>query len=96
MNLTSFEGIIMARKYSKAKIILHSHIADNNLYSKKTKLLSTIGEKIVLQKQNYLLCACSRKAGLDMFKNFQEKEITVLNNSIELEKFYFSEKARAE
>ena len=96
MNFSCFEGIIMSRKYSKAKIILHSHIADNNLYSKKTKLLSTIGEKIVLQKQNYLLCACSRKAGLDMFKNFQEKEITVLNNSIELEKFYFSEKARAE
>lgn len=94
MEFSCFERIILAQKYSNAKIILHSHIADNRLYSFKTKILNKLGEIKILKKENYIKLACSRDAGNDMFKKFKNKNFSVINNGIDLQKFVFSNEKR--
>lgn len=94
MSFSFFEPIIYARKYTNAKIILHSHIADNIISSSKTKFLNWIGENQIKKDVSFLKLACSNDAGRDMFKNFKNKDFIVCNNGIEIQNFFYSESAR--
>lgn len=94
MEFSCFERIIMAQKYSNAKLILHSHIADNRLYSMKTRILNAIGKRKILKKEKYIKLACSIDAGNDMFKDFKNKEFEVINNGINIEQFIYDEAKR--
>ncbi len=91
MEFSCFERIIYAKKYTKSKIILHSHIANHKISSIKTKLLSEIGELKIRKKDVYLKVACSKNAGEYMFKKFKHKTFDVLNNGINVDEFKFSE-----
>ena len=60
-----FEHILLANKYSNAKVILHSHVATLNLksFSYKTVLLNKIGKKLVYRnKKKYIFSGCSELA----------------------------------
>lgn len=95
MEFSCFEIILLAKKYSNSKIILHSHIANDNKRSLKTNILNSIGEILVSKKDNYIKAACSKDAGKFMFNNFKYKEFVILNNAIDLGKFTYNEKIRS-
>ena len=95
MEFSCFERIVLAKKYTNAKIILHSHIADHKLSNMKTKILDFLGKKIVLRgKDDYLKAACSVDAGKYMFKQFKLNDFVVLNNGIDVQEFIFSSEKR--
>lgn len=97
VDFSCFERILIARKYSKAKIIIHSHIASNVSMKKKTNFLSKIGEYFIKKYENdYIKIACSKLAGDYMFKNFKNKDYFIFNNSIDVSKFKFNSKIREE
>lgn len=90
MNFSCFERIIFAKKYSKARLIIHSHSGSINKVYKKTKILDQIG-RFLTRKIDYEKLACGEEAGKWLFG---EKEFLVLNNGMEVEKFRFDEKNR--
>lgn len=89
VNFNCTERILIANKYSKAKIIIHSHNG-NIEKSLKNKILHTIG-KISLRKVNYIALACGEEAGRFLFNNNNFK---VINNGINFENYMYDEKIR--
>ena len=97
MEFSCFEMIVYAKKYTKSKIILHSHIAEHKISSLKTKILNWIGKRfLLLGKDNYLKTACSIDAGKFMFNSFKNSNFKVLNNGIEISNYVFSISKRRE
>ena len=94
MEFSCFERILYAQKYTNSKLIIHSHIADHKIATKKTQLLNMIGECLIRKNDTYLKTACSKAAGEYMFANFPRKEFTVLNNGINIEEFQFENEGR--
>lgn len=93
MDFSCFERITLANKYSKAKIIIHSHNAGfGKNISKKTRILHQIG-KFKLRKIEYLKVACGEQAGKWMFK---DEAFEVFYNGIDIEKFTFNNQYREE
>lgn len=95
MSYSWYEPIIVANKYSKAKIIIHSHCGSSN-YLKgnhfRTTILNILG-KYKTRRIPYIRVACGKQAGDYMFG---KKKYLVFNNGIDLEKFKFNEKYRKE
>ena len=95
MSYSWYEPIVIANKYSKAKIIIHSHCGSSN-YLKgnhlRTTILNLIG-KYKTRKISYIRAACGKQAGDYMFRR---KDYLIFNNGIDLEKFKFNEKYRKE
>lgn len=87
MNFSCFERIYLANKYSKAKLIIHSHSGKIHKGYKKTQILDRIG-RFVTRNINYEKIACGKEAGKWLFN---DKQFIVLNNGMEVEKFQFSE-----
>ena len=96
MEFSCFERIIYARKYTKSKIILHSHIANHQMPNLKTKILNEIGKFLIKRKDIYIKAACSKEAGIYMFKDFKNKKFTILNNGIDIDEFKFNQANRNE
>ncbi len=96
MNFSCFEIILYAKKYTNAKIILHSHTSDPQKVNMKKRILNEIGLKLIKKQDIYLKTACSKKAGEYLFKNFKNNTFKVLNNGIHIEEFKFNEKNRNE
>ena len=95
MEFSCFERIVLAYKYTNAKIILHSHIANHKLSTIKTRILNFIGEKIILRNDdNYLKVACSESAGKYMFEKFKNNKFIVLNNGINVQEFVYDSEKR--
>ncbi len=94
MDFSCFERIIIAKKYTKSKLILHSHIADSKIISKKTAFLSKIGELILKKEDIYYKTACSKTAGQDMFKNFKKNNFEIFNNGIEVKNHLYNKESR--
>lgn len=92
MSYTLFERILYAYKYSKGKVIVHSH---NSGYKKgyyRTRFLHIIGS-LFLNKKRFYKIACGELAGKYMFKN---DDFIVINNGIDTDKFCYSEENREE
>ena len=95
VDFSCFEPAIYAKKYSKAKIILHSHIALFKIPSIKTKILNIIGKYILIKNDAlFYKVGCSNLANEYMFKEFKNNDAIVLNNGIDVDEFRFSEKSR--
>lgn len=92
MNFSYFERIMLANKYSKARLIVHSHSAKMNNMSKKTMLLDKVG-RFLTRNIKYDRIACGQKAGEWLFG---KKEFFILNNGIEIETFKFNKENRDE
>lgn len=90
MNFSLFERIILASKYSKARIIIHSHSSGINKVYKKTKFFDKIG-RFFCRNIEYEKIACGQEAGKWLF---EKKDFLVLNNGMEVEKFKFDESNR--
>lgn len=90
MNLACPERIIYAHKYSKAKIVIHSHHASANDMSKINKIFDKIG-RLRIRNIKYYRLACGNDAGVYMFGKNQFK---IVNNGIDIEKFAFNEHNR--
>lgn len=90
MNFSLFERIILAQKYSKARIIIHSHSGNINKVYRKTRILDKIG-RIFTKNIEYEKIACGQKAGEWLFG---DKKFVVLNNGMEIDKFRFSQENR--
>lgn len=90
MNFSLFERIVLAKNYSKARIIIHSHSSGINKVYKKTQMLDKIG-RILCKNIKYEKIACGQEAGKWLFG---EKEFVVLNNGMEVDKFKFDNKNR--
>lgn len=85
MNFSLFERIALANKYSKARLLVHSHSSSINKVYKKTKWLDRIG-RMVLRNINYERIACGKEAGEWLFG---KKDFLILNNGMEVENFAF-------
>lgn len=94
MSFSFFEPILLAKKYTKSKIVLHSHVANNTALSGITKILDRIGLLFIKHKDNSLKFACSKDAGDSLFRSFKNNNFYVANNGIEIEKFLYSEHSR--
>ena len=66
MNFSCFERIIFAKKYSKARIIIHSHSGEMNKVYRKTRFLDKIG-RFLTKNIEYEKIACGQKAGEWLF-----------------------------
>ena len=86
MNFCAFEMITFAKKYSKARLIVHAHTGSLKKVDKKTRIQDKIG-RYFTRNIDYLRMACGQKAGEYFFKN---KDFIILNNGMEIEKFLFS------
>lgn len=87
-NLVNFncpERIILAKKYSSAKLIIHSHNG-NIVNTAKNQLLHSIG-KIILKNIDCIRLACGEEAGKFLFGN---KNYDIITNGIEVNKFKFN------
>lgn len=95
----NYFAIKMAKRYSNAKIIIHSH---NNYYSKKPKswfskfVLDTLNNhgRQVIKKNSDLNLAVSNEAKDWMFK--PGEEVLIQKNGIEISNFVFDEGSRKE
>ncbi len=91
MNFSLFERIILAKRYSKAKVIIHSHSNNiGNKIGKKAQMIDKIG-KFAMRNSECKRIACSKEAGEWLFR---DKSFMVLDNGIEIEKFKFYEENR--
>lgn len=92
VNLLSTANIIpiLAAKKCKVKnIIAHSH--NNGVPSNIIrKILNKINKKILLKNAN-IFWACSQEAGKWMF---EKQKFTVINNGIEIQKFFYNDEYR--
>lgn len=82
VNYKCTERILLAKKYSKAKIIIHSH----NAALKKFELMHYIG-KFLTRNIECIRIACGNEAGKFMF---DKKEFLVLNNGMDINTFQFN------
>ncbi len=95
MSYNWYEPIILAHKYSKAKIILHSHNGNKEYLQKggiKGIILDKIG-KFKTRNIPYLRVACGQKAGEFMFSG---KPFTIFYNGVNIEQFQFNKENRKE
>lgn len=89
VNYNCPERILLANKYSNAKLIIHSHNG-NMERSKKNILLHNIG-RFLIRKIDVIRLACGDEAGNFLFG---DSSFEVINNGIELDKFIYDEDAR--
>lgn len=82
--------ITLAQKYTKAKLIVHSHSGKLIQSYWKTRILDKLG-KFLTRKIEYEKVACGENAGKWLFGT---KKFLVLNNAMEIEKFRFCEENR--
>lgn len=90
MSYTLFERIILACKYSKAKVILHSHNAGypNEKKYLKSKIMDKIGRMCTSKYINEILkVSCGEKAG---YFGFKGDKFTIFNNGVNIDKFSFN------
>lgn len=95
-SFTCFEHILLADKYSNAKVILHSHVAtlDLSSFNFKTVLLDKIGKKLVYRnKEEYVFSGCSELAIRSLFGE-NIKNFVVLKNGIDIKKYSYNYEAR--
>lgn len=92
MNFSLFERIILAKKYSKARLIVHSHSGNLNKVYRKTRMLDKIG-RFLTRNIEYEKIACGKEAGEWLFG---KEQFIVLNNGIEIENYEFNPKNRDE
>ncbi len=92
MTFCAFEMIVLAQKYSTARLIIHSHTGGLNKKYKRTIIFDKIG-RFFVRNIPYERIACGRKAGKWLFR---DKDFTVLNNGMEIEKFGFNLQNRIE
>lgn len=88
VNFSPFERILYAKKYTNAKIILHSHSSNLFNISFKNTLLHSLGD-LVIKKSKYCKIACGEDAGKFLFKS---NKFYTIRNGINIEKFMFSDK----
>ena len=90
-NLVNFkcpERILLAKKYSKAKLVMHSH----NAALKHFELTHSIG-KILTRNIECIRLACGDEAGKFLFGN---KKFMIINNGMDLKNFEFNQENRNE
>lgn len=95
MDLSCFERITYANKYSNAKLIIHSHCGSKNYIKTKSKisqLLNKYGRQRI-KKINYYRVACGKEAGNYMFNHHP---FVIFNNGIDFNKFKFNKNYRYE
>ena len=92
MSYSLFERILYAYKYSKAKVVVHSHFTGYSSGYYRTRFLHQVG-KLILDKNKFYKIACGKAAGDYMFEN---SEYTIINNGIDIDRFKFSEEKRDE
>ena len=93
MDMSAFERITYANKYSNAKIIIQSH--NGSFKFNKTKgIVSCVLDKIgkeKIKKIKFYRAACGRQAGTYMFGN---KNFEIFYNGIDFNKFKYSKTFR--
>lgn len=90
MSFSLFERILIAAKYTKARLIIHSHSSSIHKVYKRTKFLDKLG-KFLCRNIKYEKIACGEEAGKWLFG---KKEFLVLNNGIDIESFRFNQQNR--
>ncbi len=88
------------KRYTKAKIITHSHgtkfeCTSGKLYYWGNKVFSILNKRKVL-KNTDLFFACSEKAGTALFGASKASDIIVIKNGIDTEKFKYNDQYNLE
>ena len=95
VDFSCFEPALYAKKYSNAKVILHSHIAFFKMPTLKTKILNEIGlHKLIKNDNLFYKVGCSELANEYMFRKFKKNNATVLNNGVDVNQFAFNLESR--
>lgn len=85
------------KKYTKAKVITHSHGTKSENRSLATALINSILAVInrgkVLKNTDLFFC-CSKAAGIALFGKKYKDRLIVINNGVNIEDFSFDETAR--
>lgn len=89
---TVFYTAKIAKRYSSAKIIVHSHTASNYKGWKVKNIIA----RPMLNLFTDIKMACSKNAGEFLFGKRWTKDLQVIYNPIDIEKFAYNEKARIE
>ena len=95
MSYSFFEPVVLAAKFSNAKILIHYHGGGGNYtneFSIKAKILNIIGENFI-KRVNTINLACSERSGKSFFRNRKYK---VIEDGIQYDKYKFSESNRKE
>jgi glycosyltransferase involved in cell wall biosynthesis len=95
-NLQIFKS---AKKYSNAKLIAHSHACGTESTSNAVRIVFSNLHKILRIFANKMFdkkCACSMIAAEWMFGKKNTKDVLVLENAIDVEKFKFNEEYKQE
>lgn len=93
MTYSFFEPILLAKRYSNSKIIIHCHGGGKkylSTQSMKVKVLHTIGKNLT-KKVNTINLACSSESGIEIFGR---KHFIVVKDGIDYKKFKFSAQNR--
>lgn len=91
---------VYAKKYTKAKVITHSHgtkfeKTGNTLFHMGNIILHHLNIKRVLSNTDLFFC-CSKAAGVALFGKNKADELIVINNGIDCNKFSYNEAFRNE
>ena len=91
---------VYAKKYTNAKVITHSHGTDfekngNALFHIGNIILHHLNLKKVILNTDLFFC-CSKAAGIALYGEEKENELTIINNGIDCNKFSYNEKFRLE
>ncbi len=92
MNFSLFERIILANRYSDARLVIHSHSASINQVYRRTRMLDKVG-RFLCRNILYEKIACGQEAGKWLFG---KKDFLILNNGIDVEAFRFNAENREE
>lgn len=85
---------LMVKKYSNAKLIIHSHNTNPSNGSKLGILLHKINQKKIIRLSDYRF-ACSDKAAIWMFgRNYSKLKVHIIKNGILASKYDFNSKIR--
>lgn len=89
-----------AKKYTNAKVITHSHGTSFETNGKKlipfaNKVLGRLNRKKALGNTDLFFC-CSKAAGLALFGKEYEKDLILIPNAIDSERFAYDEDNRRE
>lgn len=93
-----FQCQYFAKRYTKAKVITHSHgtkfeKSSGNIKYYLNLILEKINYKKVIGNTDFFFC-CSIKAGIALFGEKYRDKLILVRNGINIDKFKFSEDAR--
>ena len=93
MNYGWWDPVVIASKYTKSKIIIHSHSSKIDRKDFIENIILDLYGRFRIANINVYRLACGEKAGKYLFKN---RKFEIIENGVEIDKYKFKENSRKE